>query len=106
MQQELFIPTFDAHCRAYAYLIHAYALQNLVKQCTALPDGAIAAERIAAAMLNNRMREIQGVTLDYFVVSHGKRKTETTLCTLVRARVSLVELKPSRMDMLLLRNDK
>ena len=62
-----------------------------MQQCTAVPDGMLSADRITA-ILNSMMREIEGVTLDYFALSYGKQKTETTLCTLFRARVFLVEM--------------
>ena len=41
--------------------------------------------------LNRMLRTIEGKELDYYAFSHGKVKTQTTLCTLYHARAGIVE---------------
>ncbi|KAL7457623.1 hypothetical protein ACHAWC_009232 [Mediolabrus comicus] len=73
-----FHPSFGAVSRSYVYLID-------------LEDDE---SRIAASLvpkLDRMLRELEGKELDYFALSHGKVKTETTICTLLHARASIVE---------------
>ncbi|EJK72986.1 hypothetical protein THAOC_05423 [Thalassiosira oceanica] len=73
-----FHPTFDAQSRAYAYLIDTCSsgitLDVVVK-------------------LNQLLEPLVGKELDYFVLSYGKVKTQTTTCTMHRARATIVEWK-------------
>jgi len=87
---ELFHPTFDATCRAYAYLIDEDGLQYITQYSNDKKE--VALERIANT-LNVMLSQIEGLALDYFAMSYGKRKTQTTICTLFRARVSIVEVR-------------
>jgi tRNA pseudouridine(38-40) synthase len=73
-----FHPSFGAVSRSYVYLID-------------LEDDE---SRIAPSLvpkLDRMLRELEGKELDYFALSHGKVKTETTICTLLHARASIVE---------------
>ena len=84
-----FHPTFDATCRAYAYLIDVDQFLEVLR----IPSNCkeISCEEIVCR-LDTMLRKLEGLSLDYFPFSFGKVKTETTICTLLRARASLVEL--------------
>ena len=84
---KLFHPTFDATCRAYAYLVDGDGLQQITQCRKGIPLDKI------AILLNAMLSQIEGKTLDYFSMSYGKKKTQTTLCTLFRARASVVQVK-------------
>ena len=73
-----FHPTFDAKCRAYAYLIDT---------CSS----GITSDVVVK--LNQLLEPLAGKELDYFVLSYGKVKTQTTKCTMHRARATIVEWK-------------
>lgn len=73
-----FHPTFCASSRAYIYLIDLESDQNELNESH-------------VGSLDKILKSCEGVELDYFGMSHGKVKTETTLCTLKRSRASLVE---------------
>ena len=79
---DAFHPTFCASCRAYAYLID---LQN---EDTATNKTSM---RDIVPKLDEMLRSLEGHSLDYFAFSYGKVKTQTTICTLFRARASIVE---------------
>jgi tRNA pseudouridine(38-40) synthase len=84
-----FHPTFDAACRAYAYLIDA---NDFFKVLRAQSGCTMISYEELVCRLDIMLRELEGLSLDYFPFSFGKVKTETTICTLLRARASLVEL--------------
>ena len=73
-----FHPTFDAKSRAYAYLIDS--------SCSGISSDVV-------VKLNQLLQPLVGKELDYFVLSYGKVKTQTTMCTLHRARATVVEWK-------------
>jgi tRNA pseudouridine(38-40) synthase len=84
-----FHPTFGATCRAYAYLID---LQN---------DDSTEQPRITrdtVTKLDGMLRALESQTLDYVAFSYGKVKTQTTNCTLLYARASLVECAVSKKE--------
>lgn len=81
-----FHPTFGAACRAYAYLIdlqHEESIESLMT--TAI-----------VPKLDGMLRCLEGRSLDYVAFSYGKVKTQTTVCTLIHARASLVECTASK----------
>jgi tRNA pseudouridine(38-40) synthase len=84
-----FHPTFGATCRAYAYLID---LQN--EDSTEQPR----ITRDTVAQLDGMLRALESQTLDYVAFSYGKVKTQTTNCTLLHARASLVECAVSKKE--------
>lgn len=78
-----FHPSFGASSRSYVYLID---LED--------SDGDNKMLRITRNLLpslDRMLRELEGKELDYFALSHGKVKTETTLCTLYHSKASIVE---------------
>ena len=82
-----FHPSFGATCRSYAYHID---LDD--------DDGVGGIEsnrpRISPSLvpkLDRMLRSLEGKELDYYAMSHGKVKTQTTLCTLHHARAGVVE---------------
>ena len=90
---DAFHPTFDARHRAYVYLLDAEEdgpLRSLLDGVGGAGDRPPPSIRRFASMLDETLREAEGAALDYFPLSYGKVKTETTECTLLRARVSLV----------------
>lgn len=100
---DAFHPTFGASCRAYAYLIDVNKLGKIErKDCwnedeAAGEDGRcdhIIVQLSASTLvqrLNAMLRAMEGKKLDYIALSYGKVKSQTTLCTLHRARAHLVE---------------
>ena len=67
-----FHPTFGCTKRAYAYIMDS---KDIIE------------ERVEH--LNAMLQRLEGLELDYFGVSYGRVKTETTLCTLHVARASV-----------------
>ena len=86
---DAFHPTFGASCRAYAYLIdlHDEDITATNKSLTT---------RDIVPNLDRMLRSLEGHSLDYFAFSYGKVKTQTTICTLFRARASIVESSKRR----------
>ncbi|KAL7509287.1 hypothetical protein ACHAXN_006824 [Cyclotella atomus] len=82
-----FHPTFGATCRAYAYLVD---LQN--------EDSEPRITRDIVAKLDSMLRALESRTLNYVALSYGKVKTQTTDCTLIRARATLVECTVSKKE--------
>jgi len=81
-----FHPSFGATSRSYAYLID---LDN---------DDGVGIEsnrpRISPSLvpkMDRMLQSLEGKELDYYAMSHGKVKTQTTLCTLYHARAGVVE---------------
>jgi len=68
-----FHPTFGCTLRAYAYI---------------LDPGMLTIEQVAS--LNKLLSELENQELDYISMSYGKVKTQSTCCTLLLARASLV----------------
>ena len=81
-----FHPTFGATCRAYAYLID---LQNEEIVRSTKPR----ITRGIVSTLDSMLKTLEGHSLDYVAFSYGKVKTQTTNCTLLHARASLVQPK-------------
>lgn len=89
---DAFHPSFGASCRAYAYLVD---LGDDEQDCSST-SGQSSQARITRSIvptLDRMLQSLQGRELDYFALSHGKVKTQTTLCTLSHARARIVELK-------------
>mmetsp|Transcript_485 Transcript_485/g.834 ORF Transcript_485/g.834 Transcript_485/m.834 type:complete len:576 (+) Transcript_485:306-2033(+) len=88
-----FHPTFGATCRAYAYLI------DLEDSDEGQPNYHAAAPSLTGlkisshlvSKLDKLLRALEGRELDYIALSYGKIKTQTTLCTLFRARAGIVK---------------
>ena len=81
-----FHPSFGASCRSYAYLIDLDY------------DDGVGVEsnrpNISPSLvpkLNRLLQSLEGKELDYYAMSHGKVKTQTTICTLYHARARVVE---------------
>ena len=85
-----FHPTFGAQNRAYAYIIDSIELGELINS---IPDASnnVSVEKVVF-ILNKMARRVEGLELDYKGLSFGKVKTSTTLCTILRARVSQISL--------------
>jgi tRNA pseudouridine38-40 synthase len=85
---ESFHPTFDSTSRSYVYALDAKALRLLLLSATnhALDEQILDS---FVRILNSLFEELEGKELDYIAFSHGKVKTETTLCTLRHAHVRL-----------------
>ena len=92
-----FHPTFGAKCRAYVYLIDQSAVMDLLQSLdvpantTKIVTAALTVDNLVRT-LNEMTKQVEGKELDYFGLSFGKVKTSTTLCTMLRARVSRVTL--------------
>jgi tRNA pseudouridine(38-40) synthase len=69
-----FHPTFGCKKRAYAYIMDSKDITENQVEC-----------------LNAMLQRLEGLELDYFGFSYGKKKTETTLCTLEVARASFAK---------------
>ena len=91
-----FHPSFGASRRAYAYLVDIEGGEDDDGNC----NDAGAAEESSPSMiscdvvpkLDKMLRALEGRELDYLAFSHGKVKTQTTLCTLYHSRAGVVEL--------------
>lgn len=84
---EKFHPTFDATCRAYVYILDAEALESMASELLGryTPIGMI------VSVVDSMLRHLQEKELDYFSMSFGPVKTETTNCTLYHAKARVVE---------------
>jgi tRNA pseudouridine38-40 synthase len=71
-----FHPTFGTQIRSYVYRLDACAVADNLSM-----DVPVWVDR-----LDRLLNRLQGQTFAYMGVSYGKVKTETTLCTLCRAR--------------------
>lgn len=78
-----FHPSFGATSRSYVYLI------DLEDDSDDKESPRITSNLVPR--LDRMLRKLEGKELDYFALSHGKVKTETTLCTLYHSKVSIVE---------------
>ena len=83
-----FHPSFCTKCRAYAYFIDI----NKEHSNGWTKDFYPTLNKNHIPLLNTLFQALEGKELDYFAYSHGKVKTETTLCTLYHSRVSLVTI--------------
>lgn len=98
-----FHPTFGAGSRSYIYIIDIIDDSKERKDIavdgpacgSGDGSGPSSQQRVLKAchveLLDHMMRALEGREFDYFALSYGKVKTETTLCTLYRARASLIE---------------
>ena len=85
-----FHPSFGASSRSYAYII------DLEDNDDDSNDAEIDSSRprISHSLvpkLDRLLRALEGKELDYYAMSHGKKKTQTTLCTLYHARAGIVQ---------------
>lgn len=78
-----FHPSFGARSRSYVYLI------DLEEDSDDQESPRITSDLVPR--LDRMLHELEGKELDYFALSHGKVKTETTLCILYHSKVSIVE---------------
>ncbi|KAL7465806.1 hypothetical protein ACHAXS_006126 [Conticribra weissflogii] len=88
-----FHPTFGAICRAYAYLIDLEDIeegQSNNHEAAPSSTGPKISKHLVPK-LDKLLRSLEGRELDYIALSYGKVKTQTTLCTLFRARAGIVE---------------
>lgn len=81
-----FHPTFGASCRAYAYIIDFEGTDVPETKQPRRTHGLV-------AKLDAMLRSLEGQALNYVAFSYGKVKTQTTICTLLRARACIVEYK-------------
>ena len=82
-----FHPSFGATSRSYAYLIDLEDDDGVGIDSNIRP-------RISPSLvpkLDRMLQSLEGKELDYYAMSHGKVKTQTTLCTLYHARARVVE---------------
>jgi len=93
-----FHPSFGASCRSYVYLIDLEDdAEKNDEDSTNIDDGSsskLKRPRITQNVvpkLNQMLQALEGKELDYYALSHGKIKTQTTLCTLYHARAAIVE---------------
>ena len=89
-----FHPTFNSKSRSYVYAIDANAVLDLI--ITILPSEDIQNDAHVPQncyldtfqnLLNAQLKSLVGKELDYFSLSYGKVKTETTFCCLEHAKV-------------------
>jgi tRNA pseudouridine38-40 synthase len=73
-----FHPKFAATCRAYVYLIDCAAWEGF------------GSEKLN--LLNRILQALEGKELDFFGMSYGRLKTQTSMCTLHHARACLVSI--------------
>ncbi|KAL7494356.1 hypothetical protein ACHAWT_004051 [Skeletonema menzelii] len=78
-----FHPSFGAKSRSYVYLID---LEDNTDD-----NDTPRITRDLVPRLDRMLRELEGKELDFFALSHGKVKTQTTLCTLHHSKVSIVQ---------------
>ena len=83
-----FHPSFGATSRSYVYLIDLEKNGDY-DECNSSSSRRLSPELVPK--LNRMLRALEGKELDYFALSHGKVKTQTTLCTLYHARAGIVE---------------
>ncbi|GFH57504.1 hypothetical protein CTEN210_13980 [Chaetoceros tenuissimus] len=81
-----FHPTFGATHRAYVFCLDSSPLVSLAKSF-----GCNATIKEISLIMDVMLQSIEGKELDFFSLSFGKVKTETTLCELPIARAVLVE---------------
>lgn len=85
-----FHPTFGAKCRAYVFCLDSSPLVSLAKSF-----GSNATIKDISLIMDVMLQTIEGKELDFFALSFGKVKTETTLCELPVARAVLVQTNNS-----------
>jgi len=81
-----FHPSFGATSRSYAYLIDLDDDDGV-----GIESNRPRISPILVPKLNRMLQSLEGKELDYYAMSHGKVKTQTTLCTLYHARAGIVE---------------
>ena len=81
-----FHPTFGATHRAYVFCLDSSPLLSLAKSF-----GINATVEEISLIMDTMLQTIEGKEMDFFALSFGKVKTETTLCELPIARAVLVE---------------
>jgi tRNA pseudouridine(38-40) synthase len=97
-----FHPTFGATCRAYTYLIDidwkeedstTTTTTRTTSTTTTSPSSSssITLTTRQIQRLNQMLEYLQDQELDYFAMSYGKLKTQTTNCTLYHAKACLVQ---------------
>ena len=84
---EDFHPSFGASSRSYVYLID---LDGDDDDKVTKPNWESTLGSLVMKM-DRMLRKLEGKDLDYLAMSHGKVKTQTTLCTLSHARAEVVE---------------
>ena len=87
---EDFHPSFGASSRSYVYLIDLDDDDDTDKVTKPNGYGESTLGNLVTKM-DRMLRKLEGKDLDYFAMSHGKVKTQTTLCTLSHARAGIVE---------------
>lgn len=88
-----FHPTFDSRSRSYVYVLDAKAVLDLLVTILSIDiksDTEIQQNRILLVFqksLNSKLKALVGKELDYYSLSYGKVKTESTICCLEHAKV-------------------
>lgn len=94
---EKFHPTFGTTSRSYLYMIDTTRLENIVPQADS--------EQLADRM-DRKLHHIQGRSLDFVGLSYGKVVTETTHCTLHRAKARVTKVGGSEVLVVELTGDR
>jgi tRNA pseudouridine(38-40) synthase len=88
-----FHPTFDTRSRSYVYALDAKAVFELMVTILSKDvqsDREASQDRMLVTfqnVLNSQLKNLVGKELDYYSLSYGKVKTESTLCCLEHAQV-------------------
>ncbi|KAL7543320.1 hypothetical protein ACHAWF_007389 [Thalassiosira exigua] len=85
-----FHPSFGAKGRSYVYLVDLDEDSD-GSDASDEGDGRAGIAADLAPRMDRMLRALEGKELDYFAFSHGKVKTQTTMCTLIRARACVAE---------------
>ena len=105
-----FHPTFDSKSRSYAYILDANAVTELIvaiQSTGAQSYTETAKHRLLVYfqhLLNSLLNCLVGKELDYYALSYGIVKTESTLCCLEHAKVIIgkaVQSQPSDQTILI-----
>jgi tRNA pseudouridine(38-40) synthase len=83
-----FHPSFGAASRSYAYVLDGHVVQWFF--CSSSNNNNDL-QQVAQA-LNEMLHPLQGQALDYFAFSYGKIKTQSSICTLHHAHVSIAQI--------------
>ncbi len=104
-----FHPTFDSRSRSYVYVLDAKAVLELICSIhsTGLNCDTEAGQYHALVqfqnILNSQLNCLVGKELDYFALSYGRVKTESTLCCLEHAKVVIgTDTEPQTNDQMML----
>jgi tRNA pseudouridine38-40 synthase len=97
-----FHPTFDTKTRSYIYILDAKAVLALINMATSATVVQNCTQHRVLSHFQNLMivqlESLVGKEFDYYSFSHGKVKTESTLCTLQHATVRLGQVNTSKAD--------